>query len=82
MSRKRLVIKIKRPGAFSAKAKAAGMSIEEYAAAVLRAGSKASGLTKRQANFARNSRLWNHGVYFAVLFILVFGYVIVTGVRV
>jgi hypothetical protein len=47
-------IKIKRPGAFTAKAKAAGMSVPGYAAKVLRKGSKASALTKKQANFARN----------------------------
>ena len=44
---------IKRPGAFSAKAKAAGMSTAAYAAKVTKPGSKASTLTKRQANLAK-----------------------------
>ena len=43
----------KRPGAFKAKAKAAGMSVSEYATAVTRKGSKASARTKRQANLAK-----------------------------
>ena len=40
---------IKRPGAFSAKAKRAGMSTSAYAKKVLKKGSKASTRTKRQA---------------------------------
>jgi hypothetical protein len=44
---------IKRPGAFSAKAKAAGMSTSAYAAKVTKPGSKASTRTKRQANLAK-----------------------------
>ena len=44
---------IKKPGAFKAKAKKAGMSTKEYAANVLEEGSKASPKTKRQANLAR-----------------------------
>lgn len=44
---------IKRPGAFSAKAKAAGMSTSAFAAKVTKPGSKASTLTKRQANLAK-----------------------------
>lgn len=44
---------IKRPGAFSAKAKAAGMSTSAFAAKVSKPGSKASTLTKRQANLAK-----------------------------
>lgn len=43
---------IKRPGAFSAKAKKAGMSTEAYAAKVLKRGSTASTRTKRQAVLA------------------------------
>ena len=43
---------IKRPGAFSAKAKRAHMSTSAYARKVLRKGSKASALTKRQARLA------------------------------
>jgi len=60
MARKKSGINIKpsRKGAFTAKAKKAGMSVPAYAAKVLRPGSKASALTKKQANFARNARKW------------------------
>jgi len=44
---------IKRPGAFSAKAKAAGKSTGAYASQVLKEGSKASTRTKRQAALAK-----------------------------
>lgn len=44
---------IKNPGAFSKKAKAAGMSTSAYAAKVTKPGSKASATTKRQANLAK-----------------------------
>jgi hypothetical protein len=44
---------IKRPGAFRAKAKRAGMSTSAYARKVTRKGSKASTQTKRQANLAK-----------------------------
>ena len=44
---------IKRPGAFSAKAKRAGMSTAAYATKVLKKGSRASAQTKRQASLAR-----------------------------
>jgi hypothetical protein len=44
---------IKKPGAFKAKAKKAGMSTKEYAAKVLKKGSKASPKTKRQASLAK-----------------------------
>ena len=44
---------IKKPGAFKAKAKKAGMSTKEYAARVLKEGSKASPKTKRQASLAK-----------------------------
>jgi len=43
---------IKRPGAFSAKAKRAKMSTNAYARKVLKKGSKASTRTKRQAALA------------------------------
>jgi hypothetical protein len=43
---------IKRPGAFSAKAKKAGMSTYAYAKKVLSKNSKASTRTKRQAALA------------------------------
>ena len=44
---------IKRPGAFKAKAKKAGMSTAAYATKVLKKGSKASTRTKRQAALAK-----------------------------
>lgn len=44
---------IKRPGAFRAKAKRAGMSTSAYARKVTRKGSKASTQTKRQARLAQ-----------------------------
>jgi len=47
---------IKHPGAFTKKAKAAGMSTGAYAAKVTKAGSKASTQTKRQANLAKTLR--------------------------
>lgn len=47
---------IKRPGAFKAKAKAAGESTAAYASDVLAKGSKASTRTKRQANLAQELR--------------------------
>lgn len=53
MARKWIQKAIKRPGAFTAKAKKAGMSVQEYAAKVLRKGSRASTRTKRQAVLAR-----------------------------
>ena len=42
-------------GEFSAKAKKAGMSVQQYAASVLKPTSKASAATKKQANFAKNA---------------------------
>jgi len=47
---------IKRPGAFKAKAKRAGMSTSGYARKVLRKGRRASTRTKRQARLARTLR--------------------------
>lgn len=44
---------IKRPGAFRAKARAAGMSTSAYASKVLAPGSRADTRTKRQAALAR-----------------------------
>lgn len=44
---------IKNPGAFSKKAKKAGMSTTEFANKVTKTGSKASETTKRQANLAK-----------------------------
>lgn len=47
---------IKRPGAFTKKAKAAGMSVAGYANKVLKEGSGASTRTKRQAALAKTLR--------------------------
>ena len=44
---------IKHPGAFTRKAKSAGMSVSAYASKVTKPGSKASTQTKRQANLAK-----------------------------
>jgi|TARA_R100000808_G_C2034229_1_gene76691 hypothetical protein len=44
---------VKRPGAFTAKAKKAGMSVQAYANKVLKKGSKATAQTKRQARLAK-----------------------------
>jgi hypothetical protein len=49
---------IKRPGAFSAKAKAAGMSTAAYAAQVRAPGSRADTRTKRQAALAQTFAKW------------------------
>ena len=55
MSKKKKWIKsaIKRPGAFKAKAKSAGMSTSAFATKVLKKGSKYSTRTKRQASLAK-----------------------------
>jgi len=47
---------IKRPGAFTKKAKAAGMSVSKYANKVLKKDSDASTRTKRQASLAKTLR--------------------------
>ena len=44
---------IKKPGAFTAKAKAAGKSVSAFAKQATKPGSKASTTTKRQANLAK-----------------------------
>lgn len=46
-------------GKFTAKAKAAGMGVQEYARKVL-ASDSASPATKKQANFARNAAKWHN----------------------
>jgi hypothetical protein len=43
-------------GAFTAKAKRAGMSVQAYASKMIRKGSHASKATKAQAQFAHNMR--------------------------
>lgn len=55
-------IKPENRGKFTAKAKAAGKGVQQYAAQVLKKGSSASPATKKQANFARNAKKWNHGI--------------------
>ncbi len=52
-SKKFMQSAVKRPGAFSAKAKRSGMSTMAYANKVTAKGSKASTRTKRQANLAK-----------------------------
>lgn len=55
-------IKPSHKGRFTAKANAHHEGVAEYANEVLAKGSKASPETKKQANFARNSRHWEkHG---------------------
>ena len=44
---------VKRPGAFTAKAKRAGMSVQAYARHVLKKGATASKLTKQPARLAQ-----------------------------
>ena len=55
-----MAIKIKpsHKGLFTAKAKAAGKSVQAEASAVLKKGSKASAATKKQAVFAKNAAKW------------------------
>ena len=57
--RKWLQSAIKRPGAFTRKARAAGMSVQAYARKVVAPGSRADTQTKRQAYIAlRAKRGW------------------------
>jgi hypothetical protein len=53
MAKKKWIPKDLKEGAFTKKAKAAGMSVQKYAQTVMKKGSKASTTTKRQANLAR-----------------------------
>lgn len=52
-------IKKSHEGEFTAKAKAAGMGVQEYASSVLANKDKHSGSTVKQANFARNAAKWH-----------------------
>lgn len=52
---------ITRPGAFKAKAKAAGKGTQAYARSVLKEGSKASTRTKRQAALAQTLKKLRSG---------------------
>lgn len=47
-------------GKFTAKAKARGEGVQQYANEVLKPGSKASPATRKQANFARNAKKFKH----------------------
>lgn len=62
MAKKKSPIKINpaHKGEFTAKAKKHGESVQEYADQVLKPGSKASPATKKQANFARNAKSFDH----------------------
>ena len=57
-SKSKIHIKKENKGKFTAKAKRAGMSIQEYATHILRKGSRATPSTRRQAHFARNASKW------------------------
>jgi hypothetical protein len=61
MAKKWIKGAIKRPGAFTAKAKAAGMSVSAYANKVTKEGSQASTRTKRQANLAKTLKSFHKG---------------------
>ena len=52
-------IKPENKGKFTKVAKAAGKSVQEEAASVLR-DPQASGKLKKEANFAKVSKTWNH----------------------
>ncbi len=52
---------IKRPGAFTKKAKSAGMSVAAFAKKVLKKGSSASTRTKKQASLAQTLRKLGKG---------------------
>jgi 2-keto-3-deoxy-L-rhamnonate aldolase RhmA len=53
MAKKWIEKAIKRPGAFSEKAKGAGMSTSAYAKKTLKKGSQAFALTKQQARLSK-----------------------------
>ena len=61
MAKSGIKINPAKKGAFTAKAKGAGASVQGYASKVLKPGSKASAATKKQANFAKNAAKWNKG---------------------
>ena len=60
MAKSKIHIKKKNRGKFTASAKAAGRSVQGQARAVL-ANSRATGLQRKRANFARNAAKWNKG---------------------
>ena len=55
----RIHIKKSNKGKFTASAKRAGMSVQEYASHVLN-NPNATALQKKRANFARNAAKWKH----------------------
>lgn len=60
MAKKWIQEAIKRPGAFTKKAKAAGKSVSAYAAEVKRRGDNFSTRTRRQAALAITLRRFHH----------------------
>src|SRR5215471_7330286 len=71
MAEKWIQSAIKRPGAFTAKAKAAGKGTQAYARSVLKEGSQASTRTKRQAALAQTlSKLRSGKAKFLVRLVL------------
>lgn len=59
MSKSKIHIKPENKGKFTAKAKAQGKGVQEYAQQVLANSERYSPVTVKQANFARNSASWN-----------------------
>ena len=59
MAKDPIHIKPQNKGKFTAKAKAKGMGVQEYARKVL-ADPKASPTLKKEANFARNAKKFKH----------------------
>jgi Zn-dependent oligopeptidase len=60
MNKSGIHIKPQNKGKFTAKAKRAGMSVQAYASKVLKPSSGVSAATKKQAQFAKNSKKFKH----------------------
>ena len=58
--KKKIHIKKSKEGSFTAAAKRHHMTVKQYAAHVLKKGSRASAAMKKKANFARNASKWHH----------------------
>lgn len=59
MKKSKIKIKPSREGAFTAKARRAGMGVQAYARKVLAAPKgRHSAATRKQANFAKNAKSW------------------------
>lgn len=56
----KIKIKKKNRGKFTESAKRAGMGVQEYARHILANKDKYSSTLVKRANFARNSKSWNH----------------------